>query len=53
LLLIVAFLVPFVVIDVFYGLELFFGFVQAFIFAGLTLVYMTMAVSSHSSEHNE
>ncbi|HJX03668.1 MAG TPA: F0F1 ATP synthase subunit A, partial [Dehalococcoidia bacterium] len=34
LLLVVTFLVPFVVTSVFFGLELFFGFIQALIFAG-------------------
>jgi F-type H+-transporting ATPase subunit a len=52
LLLIVAFLVPFVIIDVFYVLELLFGFVQAFIFSSLTLVFLTMAVASHEAEHD-
>ncbi len=55
LLLITAFLIPFVVSDVFYGLELLIGFVQALIFSGLTLVYVTMAVAAHGehSEHSE
>lgn len=33
---------------VFYGLEVFLGFVQALIFAGLTLIFATMAVTPHA-----
>jgi len=51
LLLVTAFLVPMVFSIPFYGLELLFSFVQALIFAALTLVFMTMAVSSHAEEH--
>jgi F-type H+-transporting ATPase subunit a len=51
LLLMIAFLVPWMVGVIFYGLEAFLGFVQAFIFAGLTLVFATMAVTPHESEH--
>jgi F-type H+-transporting ATPase subunit a len=47
LLLITAFLIPMVFAIPFYGLELLFSFVQALIFGGLTLVFMTVAVSSH------
>jgi F-type H+-transporting ATPase subunit a len=50
LLLIVAFLVPWVLALPFYGLELLVGFVQALIFAGLTLVFVTIAVTSHQAE---
>jgi F-type H+-transporting ATPase subunit a len=50
LLLIVAFLVPWVLALPFYGLELLVGFVQALIFAGLTLVFVTIAVTSHQTE---
>jgi len=42
--LIMIFLVPFVVPVVFYGLEAFFGFVQAMIFGGLTLGFACAAV---------
>ncbi len=45
LLLIAAFLVPWVMVLPFYGLELLVGFVQALIFAGLTLVFVTIAVT--------
>lgn len=35
---------------VFYALELFVGFMQAFVFGILTLVFMTIATTSHSAE---
>ncbi len=50
LLLLVMFLVPFVVALPFYGLELLIGFVQALIFGGLTLVFLTIAVIPHGAE---
>ncbi len=50
LLLIAAFLVPWVFAIPFYGLELLVGFVQALIFGGLTLVFLTLAVSHHGQE---
>jgi F-type H+-transporting ATPase subunit a len=50
LLLIAAFLVPWVLALPFYGLELLVGFVQALIFSGLTLVFVTMAVTPHEGE---
>jgi len=50
LLLIAAFLIPWVLALPFYGLELLVGFVQALIFSGLTLVFVTMAVSPHEGE---
>ena len=50
LLLITAFLIPWVLALPFYGLELLIGFVQAFIFSGLTLVFVTMAVTPHEAE---
>ena len=39
-----------VLIEFFYGIELLFGFVQALIFSGLTLVFLTVASSSHGAE---
>jgi F-type H+-transporting ATPase subunit a len=51
LLLIAAFLIPWVFSLPFYGLELLVGFVQALIFGGLTLVFLTLAVASHEEEH--
>ena len=50
LLLIIAFLVPWVLAPIFYGLELLIGFVQALVFAGLTVVFVTMAVTPHGGE---
>jgi F-type H+-transporting ATPase subunit a len=51
LILIVAFLLPLASVSwMVYGLELLVGFVQALIFAGLTLVFVTMAVTSHEAE---
>lgn len=50
LLLIAMFLIPWIFALPFYGLELLVGFVQALIFAGLTLVFLTLAVSPHGAE---
>jgi len=50
LLLIAAFLIPWVFALPFYGLELLVGFVQALIFSGLTLVFLTLAVAHHGEE---
>jgi F-type H+-transporting ATPase subunit a len=52
LLLIATFLIPFVFAMPFYGLELLVGFVQALIFGGLTLIFLTVAVASHGEEHH-
>ena len=54
LLLMATFLVPFLFALPFYGLELLVGFIQALIFASLTLIFLTVAVTSHEhSEHGE
>ena len=50
LLLIAAFLIPLVFALPFYGLELLVGFVQALIFGGLTLVFLTLATTHHGAE---
>jgi F-type H+-transporting ATPase subunit a len=50
LLLIAAFLVPWVAALPFYGLEMLVGFVQALIFSGLTLVFVSLAVTPHEAE---
>ena len=50
LLLMVAFLIPWVVAVPFYGLEMLLGFVQALIFGGLTLIFAVMAVKPHEEE---
>ena len=52
LLLMAAFLIPFIFALPFYSLELLVGIIQALIFAGLTLVFMTLAVASHGGEHH-
>ncbi|MBI4299374.1 MAG: F0F1 ATP synthase subunit A [Chloroflexi bacterium] len=52
LLVAMGFLIPLVGIAPFFGLELFVGFIQAFIFAMLTLVFAVMATAVHESgEH--
>jgi F-type H+-transporting ATPase subunit a len=50
LLLVAAFLVPWLFAIPFYGLELLIGFIQALIFAGLTLIFVTIAVIPHEEE---
>lgn len=47
LLFVMTFLIPFLVPLPFYGLELFVGFMQAFVFGILTLIFMAMSVVSH------
>jgi F-type H+-transporting ATPase subunit a len=52
LLIVVPFLLPFLIPLPFLGLEIFVGFMQAFVFALLTLAFMKMATLSHSEgEH--
>jgi F-type H+-transporting ATPase subunit a len=51
LLVVMAFLVPLLLPLPFYGLELLVGFIQALVFAGLTLVFATIATIPH--EHEE
>jgi F-type H+-transporting ATPase subunit a len=50
LLVVMAFLLPYVISLPFMGLELFVGFIQAFIFATLTLSF-SMAAVAHHGEH--
>ncbi|MDA0815827.1 MAG: F0F1 ATP synthase subunit A [Chloroflexi bacterium] len=53
LMLMMTFLTPFVLILPFYGLEIFVGAVQAFVFAVLTLVFaMSAIVSHHGDDHH-
>jgi F-type H+-transporting ATPase subunit a len=52
LLLVMAFLVPYVVSVIFYGLELLVGAIQALIFGGLTLIFMTTAAAAHGEEEH-
>ena len=47
LLLVMTFLVPYIAPMPFYGLEIFVGFIQALVFAFLTLVFFKIATDSH------
>jgi F-type H+-transporting ATPase subunit a len=51
LLTIIAFLVPYVVPLPFLFLEIFVGFIQAFVFAMLALVFTAMATTEHAENH--
>jgi len=51
LLLVIPFLLSFLVPLPFFGLELFVGFIQAFVFAVLTLAFLSTATLSHGGEH--
>jgi len=53
LLAIMAFLVPYLVPLPFMFLEIFVGFIQAFIFGMLTLVFVAMAIAEHGAEEHE
>lgn len=53
LMLMMTFLTPFILILPFYGLEIFVGTIQAFVFAVLTLVFAMMAVISHHGDEHE
>jgi len=53
LLLVIAFLLPVVGAVPFYFLELFVGFIQAFVFAFLTLIFMTLGSTIHGHEDHE
>ncbi|MGB2695429.1 MAG: F0F1 ATP synthase subunit A [Dehalococcoidia bacterium] len=55
LLLVMTFLLPFafVILSGFYGLEIFVGLIQAFVFGMLTLVFGVLAVSEHGGDHAE
>jgi len=53
LLLVMTFLVPLLLALPFYGLELFVGMIQAFVFAMLTLIFGVLAVSAHGEGHEE
>ena len=50
LLMVIAFLVPYLLAIPFYGLEILIGFIQALIFASLTLIYISIAVTPHHAE---
>lgn len=53
LLLMMTFLIPLLLALPFYGLELFVGAIQAFVFAMLTLIFGALAVTAHGDEHEE
>jgi F-type H+-transporting ATPase subunit a len=53
LLLVIGFLLPFVGPIPFYFLEVFIGFIQAFVFAFLTLIFMTLGTTTHGHEDPE
>ncbi len=53
LLLVMSFLVPFVGAIPFYILEVFIGFIQAFVFAFLTLIFMSLGTTAHGHEDHE
>ena len=53
LFLVIIFLLPVAALDMVYGMELFVGLIQAFIFAMLTLVFGIVAVTSHGEGETE
>jgi F-type H+-transporting ATPase subunit a len=53
LLLVMTFLIPLLLALPFYGLELFVGAIQAFVFAMLTLVFGTLAIAGHGDHEAE
>ena len=50
---IMIFLLPLLIPAVFYGLEIFVGLIQAFIFMMLTMVFIALATAGHGEEHSE
>lgn len=52
LIIMLTFLMPFLLVNLIYGLELFVGFIQAAVFALLTLVFAVMAVEHHGEEEH-
>ncbi len=53
LLLVISFLLPFVGAIPFYFLEIFVAFIQAFVFAMLTLIFLTLGTTGHGHEDPE
>lgn len=49
---VLTFLVPLVLPMPIYGFELFVGFIQALVFALLTMAFLSIATSSHGDEHH-
>jgi F-type H+-transporting ATPase subunit a len=53
LLVVLAFLIPYIISLPFYGLEGFVGFIQAFVFFMLALIFFTLATQGHGeAEHH-
>jgi F-type H+-transporting ATPase subunit a len=52
LLVVLAFLIPYVISVPFYGLEVFVGFMQAFVFLMLSLVFFNLATIGHGGEEH-
>lgn len=52
LLVVIAFLVPYIAPVPFFFLEIFVGFIQAFVFAMLALVFIAIATVDHAEEHH-
>jgi F-type H+-transporting ATPase subunit a len=50
LLVVLAFLIPYIISLPFYGLEGFVGFIQAFVFFMLALIFFTLATQAHGGE---
>ncbi len=49
-----AFLIPYIISLPFYGLEMFVGFIQGFVFFMLALVFFSLATQGHGEEgHGE
>ncbi len=53
LLAVMSFLVAFVLPIIFYGLEVFVGLIQAYVFAILTVMYASQAVTAHHADEHE
>lgn len=53
LLVVMVAIVPVIVPSIFYGLEIFVGAIQAFVFAMLTLVFMNLATEGHGGGNHE
>jgi F-type H+-transporting ATPase subunit a len=51
LIMVATFLIPLSITWAVYGLEMFFGFIQALVFSGLTLAFASMAMTSHEESH--
>lgn len=50
---IMMFLLPLLIPAIFYGLEIFVGLIQAFIFMMLTMVFIALATAGHGEGHSE